>query len=222
MAFEITEVDCGETKIKTVQLFYTLREKYFPKVPTLPHMDLESQTYFTQNLKVTKTFVEYGSGGSTILAAIMNTPYIISVESDAVWMRRVQRKFSKISSTSQINFIYANVGRVGPWGTPLEKIDGELQYANTPWASITNGSSHLFVLIDGRYRITCLLVALLRCPARTHLLFDDYYDRESYRVVESILKPSLRVGRGAVFIKPYKVDEIAINSLIRSFKYDSD
>ena len=222
MAFEITEVDCGESKIKIVQLFYTLREQHFPKLPTLPHMDSETTTYFAQRLKVTKTFIEYGSGGSTILAARMNISFIISVESDEAWMRRVQRKFLQIKSTSQINFIYANVGRVGPWGTPLEKIDGQLHYANTPWASITIDSSQILVLIDGRYRITCLLVALLRCPEGAHLLFDDYYDRESYQVVESILKPSLRVGRGAVFIKPNKVDEIAINSLIHSFKYDSD
>jgi hypothetical protein len=208
--------------MKLVQLFYTLREQYFPKLPTLPHMDSESTAYFTERLMGTKTFVEYGSGGSTILAARMNTSFIFSVESDEVWMRRVQRKFLRMKSTSQIDFIHADIGRVGPWGTPLENIDGELHYANTPWASITNDSSHMFVLIDGRYRVTCLLVGLLRCPAGTRLLFDDYYDRGSYQVVESILKPSLRVGRGAVFIKPNKVDEIAINSLIRSFKYDSD
>lgn len=208
--------------MKTVQLFYTFKERFFPVLPTLPHMDSESTTYFTQRLQGARIFVEYGSGGSTILAARMNTLFIISVESDAAWMRRVRKRVSQINSISQVNLIYANVGKVGPWGTPLEKIDGELHYANTPWASTPSDPSQMFILIDGRYRITCLLVGLLRCQAGTHLLFDDYYDRESYQVVENVLKPSLRVGRSAVFIKPDKIDITAINSLIQSFKFDSD
>ena len=208
--------------MKTMQLFYTFRERFFPVLPKLPHMDSESTTYFTQRLQGARIFVEYGSGGSTILAARMNTSFIISVESDAAWMRRVKRKVLQINSTSRVNFIYANMGKVGPWGTPIERVDGELHYASTPWASTPSDPSQMFVLIDGRYRITCLLVGLLRCQAGTHLLFDDYYDRESYQVVESVLKPALRVGRSAVFIKPDRIDKTAINSLIQSSKYDSD
>lgn len=199
-----------------------LRDIYYPKLPKTPHMDAQSISFFKDKLKLVDFFIEYGAGGSTLLAAMQNTPNIVSVESDKLWMKRVERELSKVSSKSCIKLIHADIGRVGPWGTPLGQIDGEKNYAILPWTTEIYGSSPLLVLIDGRFRITCFLTSLLWSPEGSHLLFDDYHDRDSYKVVENILKPCMRVGRSAVFIRPRKIDKKAIERLIRDSKHDSD
>ena len=208
--------------MKIVQFCYSMREKYFPKLPHSPHMDLESITYFANQLGKSDIYVEFGSGGSTILAATLNVPFIVSVDSDDLWMRRVRRRLLRIQTGSQISLVHAEVGKVGSWGTPTEKVDGELRYANTPWKAISNISSEMLVLIDGRFRVTCFLVSLLNCPEGAEILFDDYYDRDSYQIVEEILKPQIRVGRSAVFIIPKDLNEFSIRTMISSFKFDSD
>jgi hypothetical protein len=208
--------------MKFIQFIYSMREKYYPELPSSPHMDLESVLYLRNQLEKSDTFIEFGSGGSTIFAAKLNVPVIFSVESDELWMQRVQRKILRMKSTSQIHFVRAQVGKVGPWGTPLELVDGERMYANAPWGQLNVSTSGNFILIDGRFRVTCFLVSLLRSPDGTEILFDDYYDRDSYQIVEKILEPDMRVGRSAVFTRPKVVDELAIQSMIDAFKFDSD
>lgn len=139
-----------------LQLFEMSRKKYISKFPTSPHMDSETLAYFAGKLKNHQILIEYGSGGSTIFAARMNTPFIISVESDLLFMRKVEKKLSSIKSISQVNLIHADIGKVGSWGTPLERVDGEEVYASAPWNNLEHHSLSILVLIDGRFRVTCL------------------------------------------------------------------
>jgi hypothetical protein len=56
------------------------------------------------------------------------------------------------------------------------------------------------ILIDGRFHIACFLASILLAKPGTIILFDDYFDRPNYHVVEKYIKPSAKAGRMAEFI----------------------
>ena len=70
-------------------------------------MDSKTIEFLTAELGNCYTFLEYGSGGSTLLAVMSNVPHVISVESDERWIRKVKRKVRSLESTSRIDLYHA-------------------------------------------------------------------------------------------------------------------
>jgi hypothetical protein len=55
------------------------------------------------------------------------------------------------------------------------------------------------VLIDGRFRVACLMTVLLRIQRPVRVLFDDYADRPKYQRAEALVRPRRMIGRMAEF-----------------------
>ncbi|MBN8631014.1 MAG: hypothetical protein J0L76_09195 [Rhodobacterales bacterium] len=143
------------------------------------------------------TILEYGSGGSTVLAAELGRT-VISVESDRDWAERIAAFLQPISDKAMIH--YADVGRTGEWGVPVKsreyrKFHG---YALSVWDRPDFVEPDL-VLIDGRFRAACLVAVMLRAKAPVTVLFDDYKTRRYYRDVERLARKEEMVGRMARF-----------------------
>jgi Glycosyl transferase family 2 len=144
-----------------------------------------------------KVILEYGSGGSTVLAAESGCR-VISVESDKAWAERLAAHLAPISQSAKIH--YADIGRTGPWGMPAKprqfhKFHG---YALSVWDRPDFEEPDL-VLIDGRFRAACLVAVLLRAKRPTMVLFDDYVDRSYYHDVEKLARKEEIIGRMARF-----------------------
>jgi len=146
--------------------------------------------------------LEYGSGGSTVMAAEMPGKRIWSVESDEAWadMMRGWLTANPPATGTTVEVIWADIGPTEAWGHPANK-SGYLRYARYPlgvWerADVTPD----LVLVDGRFRMGCALAAALHAPAPLRLLFDDYAPRRHYhRIEEFIGAPRRMVGRMAEF-----------------------
>jgi hypothetical protein len=173
-----------------VETFVLIRDRYFHRFKSLPHMDLETSEYFSKQLERFSCYIEYGAGGSTVLAARFLNKKIISVESDPRWIKRVKRATGRLPSGKSFLLLQANLGSIQDWGTPIDVQDGYANYAELPWRldGVTFNSPCL-ILIDGRYRVTCFLSALQFAPLGSIIIFDDYYDRPEYFVIESIATP---------------------------------
>jgi hypothetical protein len=111
--------------------------------------------------------LEYGSGGSTVMAAEMPGKRIWSVESDAAWadMMRGWLTANPPATGTTVEVIWADIGPTEAWGHPANK-SGYLRYARYPlgvWerADVTPD----LVLVDGRFRMGCALAAALHTPA---------------------------------------------------------
>jgi hypothetical protein len=97
---------------------------------------------------------------------------------------------------------HCDIGEVGEWGTPTDErgIKSYWRYSTKPWIM---AKAHSFVpdlvLIDGRFRIACFLYSLLCARVGTTILFDDYFDRPEYFVVEQYCSLTERAGRMGVF-----------------------
>jgi hypothetical protein len=163
-------------------------------------------SWLEARLREAKCFLEYGSGGSTLLAASLGVPVIVSVESDPVFGSSVVAAVESSGSKSQLKLISANIGPTRKWGFPatFQEYRRWPDYALQPWDHVReNGLSPDLVLIDGRFRVGCFFATLLDAAPGTAILFDDYLLRtEVYGYVEAILPPSEIIEGAAVFVVP--------------------
>ena len=144
--------------------------------------------------------LEYGSGGSTVMASEMAGKTIYSVESSRVWSKMMRAWFNQEQPASMPTVQRVDVGKTGKWGKPVDH-SGFKRYHLYP-TSIwdTEGFKHPdVILIDGRFRVACALTALLKCTKKTTLLFDDYTKRNQYRLLEDFIEPEETVGEMARF-----------------------
>lgn len=197
---------------KTIDLakfFYVQRVTGFDPPDDEPYMDPEGSERFKQELAKATRYLEFGSGGTTILADRAGIP-TISVESDRFYARAVASRLSG----DNVRQVVVDLGVTGPWGAPLyNNPDKGWRYTTAPFWGQTCHSPD-FILVDGRYRVACALTAAMLAHERNApatLMFDDYAPRPWYHVVEKWLGKPEMAGRTAVFqIGSQAVEEPAV------------
>jgi Glycosyl transferase family 2 len=143
------------------------------------------------------TILEYGSGGSTVLA-IEGGSQVFSVESDKAWAARLSAKVATMSNRAHVHHV--DIGPTTYWGKPrsTETCDRFHRYALSVWDRPDFQHPDL-VLIDGRFRAACLAAVKMRATKPTTVLFDDYVERDHYHAVERLAVKEEVVGRMARF-----------------------
>lgn len=166
-----------------------------------PHMDAETLAFFREAVGRARVYVEYGCGGSTALAFGESQARIITVDSDQRW---IDFAFNFMpGNTDRVDACHVDLGEVGDWGRPIDpKADGTV-YCSWPWERTRSAD---LVLVDGRYRVACLMRTLLSAGAGTTVLFEGYHGRDFYGAAEKVVSPVRRVGRSAVFVVPTSLD----------------
>ena len=157
---------------------------------------------------VTRTYensgcvLEYGSGGSTVLAAEIEHLTCFSVESDKKWADGLRTWLDTNVPDHSVKLHYCNIGKTGAWGMPepVRKVmvPRYAQYPRSVWRRSDFVHPDV-VLIDGRFRVGCFLTVLSNIQKPTKILFDDYKERSNYHVVEHFFKPVQYVERMAEF-----------------------
>ena len=190
----------------------------------------ESKLWFTEALASCRYYVEFGSGGSTCLAARLGKPFV-TVESDKKFLRAVKDKIVSVGyyNPDRQSFHYADVGFTGPLGKPVYflKLSGQRKanfrrYSDFPLPP--HGSLGLpdLVLIDGRFRVACALKSIqaLQDSEGWLIVVDDYGKRESYEVIKKFAHEVRRIGHMAVFQKKSDIDAAELSAAIKRFELD--
>jgi Glycosyl transferase family 2 len=140
--------------------------------------------------------LEYGSGGSTILAADLGKK-VISVESDKDWATRLAEHLRPFPDATVLP---VDIGPTQKWGIPSRpRFHTRFhQYPLSVWDHPELGDPDV-VLIDGRFRVACLVAVLMRAKRPTTVLFHDYVGRPDYQRVEQLARKEETVGRLARF-----------------------
>jgi hypothetical protein len=174
-----------------------------------PAMPAEVIEYLRKKLRITDCFLEYGAGGSTLCAVELEVPHVISIESDKIFLNELKIKKKKIISTTKFHPVYVNIGKTAAWGRPIDssRMANWYQYSQAGfiWAERV-GLLPDFVLIDGRFRVSCFLACLLSLKSGTEILFDDYVGRSKYSNVEKFVGVPKLIDRAAIFTVPEKLD----------------
>lgn len=180
------------------------------KCPARPHFEGELCTnYFEKRLREATTYLEYGSGGSTVLAASLGKR-VYSVDSDRIFLTRVQEALCEHApnNASNVSLLYANIGFTREWGQPVfrkptpNRMARWRQYYEMLWVSLNLARIVPdLVLVDGRFRVACALFCMkhLISSPNSVLIVDDYMGREWYLEIERFGEMVDVVGRMAVF-----------------------
>lgn len=150
--------------------------------------------------------LEYGSGGSTVMAGEMPGKRVFSVESDKDWALMMRQWFAENppDTGTEVDVIWSDVGPTKEWGYPSDasKYLRYPRYALEVWA-LAEFQQPDVVLVDGRFRTGCALATALRTAKPVTLFIDDYKRRKQYHVVEEFFGPPEMSGRMAGFrVKP--------------------
>ncbi len=163
--------------------------------------------------------LEYGSGGSTVLASEMTGKTVFSVESDQQWaamMRDFLRQNPPASGT-EVDVIWADIGPTKEWGHPADNSEWK-RYPRYPleiWYE-NHFKQPDVVLVDGRFRAGCALATAFMTEKPVELLFDDYIDRKAYHVVEEFLGAPQITGRMAKFnVTPQAIDKKSLMRVVQ-------
>ena len=149
--------------------------------PLLAKNDLKM---FYNYLNKANIYFEYGSGGSTYQASIINNiKYIYTIESDIEW----QNKLKQIIKNTNITYIFNEMdtqpntwGHPGKNATDIQKINYSNHLINL---SKEKNLDIDLVLIDGRFRVACCLKCFDIIKDDCLIAFDDFLDRPYYHIV---------------------------------------
>ena len=176
------------------------------EVPNSPHFDDESGAFFEARISEVSRYLEYGSGGSTVLAH-KYVKCLVSVESDRRFLRAVQRMLDANPSQAEAILIPVNIGLTEAWGRPAftkptpRRLRRWQAYPRAPWVYYKYRKQEPdLILVDGRFRVACVLESLLNQGENRscQILLDDYLGRSHYSVVEEFADLLEMKGRMAV------------------------
>ena len=167
--------------------------------------------------------LEYGSGGSTVMASEMPGKTVFSVESDKDWARMMRGWLAAHppASGTRVDVIWSDIGPTKEWGHPRD----DSAWARYPRYPLEVWGLEAFcqpdvVLVDGRFRQGCALATAFLTKKPVTLFFDDYVQRKHYHKVEAYLGQPEITGRMAQFhvtpqpIPPEKLLQV-VNFMLR-------
>lgn len=180
----------------------------------------EETALVTETYRSGRVILEYGSGGTTRVAAQMPGKLIFSVESDLMWALALQRELDCAKTASPATVYHCDIGETGLWGRPIltdANWRGFHRFALDIWDEPFFRGPDV-VLIDGRLRAACLGTVMMYTSQPVTVLFDDYANRPMYHVIERLITPTRIIGRMAQFdVVPNMIGKSDIGFLISLF-----
>lgn len=149
-------------------------------------MSVSESILLWRYLHLVDSYVEYGAGGSTILACKSTVKHIFTIEADAEFLIDLVSKSTDLQEAivgGRMQGEYVNIGPVTDFSIPVDRTMEQL------WSNYAN---HIFdakfipqlVLVDGRFRVASALTALLVLKENNGLLmFHDFFNRPHYYVI---------------------------------------
>jgi hypothetical protein len=149
-------------------------------------MDQAEQEVLRSTLSSAKFYLEFGCGGSTIAALQTSICRMVSVESDPHWITKMRGSdgIKHAEKSGRLVFHHIDLGPVGDWGIPTDEsgIKRWHKYYTRPF--FDHDIPLDVVLVDGRFRVNCMIAAAIFLPATAKVLIHDYDRRDWYFVVE--------------------------------------
>ncbi len=201
------------------QSSHYLSNELLEKVPI--HMKRAEKLLFRDTLSgKTGGYLEFGSGGSTCIAAAANFDRVVSVENSQHWIGTVRDLCAKppFPLKSHVELVHGDIGPVKEWGVPADtsSVSKWPNYIKAGWeayADPCDGPNVVF--IDGRFRVACAMSVLISTPHPediTVILHDYDEARPHYKVIMEfyelkaradtlvVLKPKPDLSRSKAFL----------------------
>lgn len=180
-------------------------------------MNPSDKLLFQKYLDASSRYFEWGSGGSTYLAAMKpNIKSITSIESDTQWFRAVN---DAVKGKSHVKIVLVDL-HCDPnnWGRPGSSCSENEQKRYSSQILYSNPD---LILIDGRYRIACCLKCFSTISDDCVVLFDDFLTRPHYNVVLTYFDVIEKTTDNCMVVLKKKTGQVApTDEFIRKYELD--
>jgi hypothetical protein len=179
-----------------------------------PSMTSQEIELFKKYVSKSIHYLEFGSGGSTVLAdKFQDIKTIVSIESDHSFGNMVQ----KLCNKALVKWV--DIGEISSYGHP--KNESMRQF--WPNYSCPNDLTIVpdTILIDGRFRVACGLQSCLKYPNAT-ILIHDFTNRPEYHVLLNFLNIVEQVDTLIVAKVKHHNNNSGIIALYEHYKYIQD
>ena len=189
-----------------------------------PHMIPAEVALLSTFVPKDGTCLEFGSGGSTQFFLEKGIGKLYSVDSDRAWLEKLfenpaVRIFHKHGRWVPL---YADIGHTEDWGAPAIHVPSIiwLNYHQHIWSHIHENAFDL-ILVDGRFRVACLLQCLLRCSnEKAVILMHDFWNRPHYHEVLDFLDVLEKADSLGVFKPKKNLDWQKLGILLQERQFD--
>lgn len=184
-------------------------------------MTVAEQSLLQSFLSCTTHYLEFGVGGSTVLACQRVSGSVTAVESDPVWLTQVRQACADL--LIQPTLLHVDIGPVTTWGYPREF----QQHKNWPdyhtgiWQRLSIKAD--LCLIDGRFRVATAIQALNHLP-NSIILVHDFAVRCSppfnYHIILKYAREIARAENLSAFVRRDDWDEASALTDVATFSYE--
>src|SRR5579863_9654820 len=172
---------------------------------------------FKSVIRCATRYVEFGSGGSTVLAHSMGCLSIVTIDSSLAWLEKVKRACTADGKT-EIKTLHVDIGVVKELGYPRDESSKERWqiYHSAPWSDPDLALADTF-LIDGRFRVACVVQIALRCSGHSVVVVHDFANRPYYHCVLKIMREIARTDNLSVFQVRSDFEQGAAEALLAQY-----
>jgi hypothetical protein len=170
-------------------------------------------------------YLEFGSGESTIHASKSSSIKTVdSVESSQDYVNENLKNDLYIIdalSAGKLCIQLIDIGETIYWGYPKNTSKKHL-WPNYSLSIYSRSKKYDLVLVDGRFRVSCVLNYLLNTPEDCILIIHDFWNRPEYHIVLKYLQLKDRVDSMGVFTKAKNINLKNVQKLIKVYQYLPD
>jgi len=186
-------------------------------------MSNRERLLFEETVKDARHYLEFGMGGSTLLALQISRAKVYTVESSYEWIEHM-RKYLLIRwyERKRLFIFHANIGPTGRWGYPISNLyrDHFSLYSERVFHFIGKQNIDV-VFIDGRFRVACALQVILRYNTNNlNILIHDFWNREYYHILLNYLEPLKKVDTLGLFAIRENINLNSVRKNYEIYKFD--
>ena len=187
----------------------------------VPVMSAAELSLFHSVVRHARGYVEFGAGGSTVVAVQIGNGFVLSTDSMQEWIDAVCRECAGAGLATVPEMILADIGPVGALGFPSDPARREQWrcYHELCW-TLPRASQAQFYMVDGRFRVACAMQVLLRAPAGALMAVHDFASREPYHVVRRFAREIASAEDLSVFIVEQERDVPGIALALAEHAFD--
>lgn len=123
-------------------------------------------------------YLEFGAGKSTLMSVeTVNIRSITVVESDPVfWEKQILSipSVKRAYDIKRLKIFLVDIGLTTNWGYPIDT-SCISQWAMYHSCAFLVDIPYDLILVDGRFRVACILQACLSCKEGTQILIHDFF-----------------------------------------------
>ncbi|WP_164461443.1 tetratricopeptide repeat protein [Alcaligenes faecalis] len=187
-------------------------------IPDIPAMTAAEIEFFESCLDQAQHYYEFGSGGSTKLAASMGLN-VHGVESDRRWLEQLH---AEVGEACKVNHV--DIGPTKEWGYPVDLRAAD-QFPNYSRSIHTQDLPFDLILVDGRFRVASTLESIDyvlekgdRASAR--IFIHDFWNRAFYKPVLEFLDAEQTVETAGLFKIKANINRERLQAVKTAFQQD--